>query len=367
MFATCPTPTPFRGARPLPVPTSAALRIEAALGIFTGAKRDQRAVLLHCHRTTTEHARFMNEVACSSSWGPSIDVLVRVLQAQGQSIVSPSDRWGLHPFLVPVSSHRDKNNTLTCLLRWPEGHKGMELPIVSMQRGDLKMELLARSVNEYLHRALAEEEVLNSGGGAVAAAAGSEALAVYEPGAVARSGLPSLQAYLVRRAGMFPDVCESLALAHLAKGDPLSALITAEWYMRQGNFPEWGRPYEFAHGLLREQGRMEEGRDMARIALHMPWWTLSDGFEGMRDAAGMTGGADDVRAGLEELEEMSNNGYLKNFKSSPKSEKQKHMDAARHLMNRAAAGEVVWDAIRHGLAAEFKAAGLVDVSRFVDL
>lgn len=59
------------------------------------------------------------------------------------------------------------------------------------------MRLLARSLDEYLHRALAEEE--QRGGGGVAAAAGPEGGALYEAGAYGRSGLPTLDAYLTRK------------------------------------------------------------------------------------------------------------------------------------------------------------------------
>lgn len=60
------------------------------------------------------------------------------------------------------------------------------------------MRLLARSLDEYLHRALAEEEQ-HGGSGAVAAAAGPEGGALYEAGAYGRSGLPTLDAYLTRK------------------------------------------------------------------------------------------------------------------------------------------------------------------------
>ena len=56
--------------------------------------------------------------------------------------MSPADRAGLHPLLIPLAAAQqqqegssDAGEELTCLLRWPEGHKGMELPVVSMARG----------------------------------------------------------------------------------------------------------------------------------------------------------------------------------------------------------------------------------------
>lgn len=56
----------------------------------------------------------------------------QVLEAQGQSAVSPAQRQGLHPLAIPLA--QQPGGELTCLLRWPEGHKGMELPVVSQAR-----------------------------------------------------------------------------------------------------------------------------------------------------------------------------------------------------------------------------------------
>ena len=41
----------------------------------------------------------------------------------------------------------------------------------------------------------------------------------------------------------------------------MSALITAEWYMRKNHFPGWARPFEFNAQLYDSIGRHEEARD----------------------------------------------------------------------------------------------------------
>lgn len=41
-------------------------------------------------------------------------------------------------------------------------------------------------------------------------------------------------------------------------------MVASEWYMRNGHFPGWARPYEFASELFTGLGRHEEARDMAR-------------------------------------------------------------------------------------------------------
>lgn len=110
----------------------------------------------------------------------------------------------------------------------------------------------------YLCRALAEEDV-SGGAGAVAEAAGSDGQQLYQAGSAGAS--LSLDAYLTRQAGMYPDVAERLVRNHLSKDDTMSALITAEWYMRKKNFVGWGRPYEFNALLYQRLGRREEARD----------------------------------------------------------------------------------------------------------
>ena len=98
---------------------------------------------------------------------------------------------------------------------------------------------------------------MDSGPGAIAEAAGPAGQDLYCPGDAASS----LNAYLTRKAGMYPDVVEQLVAKHLEKGDSMSALITSEWYMRPKHFPGWARPYEFSAGLYKQLGRQEESRD----------------------------------------------------------------------------------------------------------
>jgi hypothetical protein len=344
-----------------------------ARAAFRGSKRWVKCA--GRDRTATDHAQILNELEWVSDKDSvqMVDALIRVLQAQGEQTVSPTETVGLHPFLLPLTvssaDNPERNNELlTCLLCWPESHKGMELPVVRMERGDLCVRLVARSLAEYIHRALAEDDCKETPNIGVASAVGAGANSIYEPGAVSRSGLPTLDAYLARRAGMFPDICERLAMAHAAKGDSMSALITAEWYMRQGNFPNWGRPYEFVCSLLESTGRFEERRDLARVALRMPWWSLSNGFTAMRDAAELTGGADDVKQTLDMLDEMANgDGSFKPSPSIPKTKQQAQVESALHLMNRVAAAEMTWDAARPGVLEAYQAAGMTKAVRLLTL
>jgi len=83
------------------------------------------------------------------------------------------------------------------------------------------MELVARSVTEFVTRLLADED-RGAGEGAarpVAIALGAASDGLYQQGAVAASGMPKYEAYVIRNIGHFPDVSSSLIQSHLDKSD----------------------------------------------------------------------------------------------------------------------------------------------------
>ncbi|KAG2424014.1 hypothetical protein HXX76_014839 [Chlamydomonas incerta] len=334
-------------------------------------------------KAMTETAVFLEEIAVSQT-PKRLQGLMRVLEAQGSSSLSPADRRGLHPLLVPLVA---QGEDVTCLLRWPEPsqYKTMPLPVVRMTRGAVGMTLVARSVDEYLHRLLAEEDF---GADAAAAstgavgrplleAAGPDAEGLFKAGDVAAAGLgggkggqQGLALYLIRKAGMFPDVCEQLALGHLARGDKTSAMVAAEWYMRNGHFVGWARPYEFASDLFMQLGRGEEGRDMARMGLRLPWWSLRAPFAAVATTASLPAEADRVMYLLsEEAAAAASATVNKTFQAyrEPKTTKQLALERATALMNRVVAGEAEggYDGIRDQLAAAYSEAGLSDVANFI--
>lgn len=109
-----------------------------------------------------EHTRYLGEVAIAPI-PANIEPLLRVLQAQGNELVSPSARRGLHPLLIPLAqgpvSQSDTPNAalrggeaFTCLLRWAEPSTTNNLPVVRMSANSPAMVLVARSADEYLHR-----------------------------------------------------------------------------------------------------------------------------------------------------------------------------------------------------------------------
>lgn len=103
----------------------------------------------------------------------------------------------------------------------------MPMPVVSMARNARSMALLARSVDEYVNRTLAEEDHAAGEGGALGPATqvlqGSTEEGAYVSGDVRTAQLPSLAAFLTRKVGLFPDTVEQLVADHLQRGDTMSA------------------------------------------------------------------------------------------------------------------------------------------------
>lgn len=324
--------------------------------------------LQSCSAAATEHSEFCR-VQGSILETSVVSDLVNVMEAQGYGLVDPFERKNMHPLLIPLGKSKDGN--LVGLIRWPKARTTDSLTVVQTLPDSSSLSLLARSPTEYIHRALVEEDFSSpneSGNRPVSDAAGDLGKQLYTPGDAKNSSLPSLDAYIVRRVGMFCDTSENLVQSHLNKDDKMSSLITAEWYMRDGHFPDWGRPYEYVFELMKKLGREEESRDIARLALRSPWWSLSKGFQHARDAGALSGNADQVRAILSEQEEMANKGILQGkYKSNPKTEEQQCLDEAAHALNKASAGEATWDEIRPLLEEQYEKAGLVDVARFVAL
>ncbi|KAG1677762.1 hypothetical protein FOA52_001074 [Chlamydomonas sp. UWO 241] len=319
-----------------------------------------------------EHSLYLEEIAVTQS-PKRLGALLKVLTALGGTKLMPSDRSGLHPLLIPISSDPADADAVTCLLRWPKPSTyksaGMGLPVVSMVRGGKSVKLLARSVDEYLHRLLAEEDAA-AGPGPAANAADAEGQELYTAGQVKASGLGSrMDVYLVKKAGMFPDVSEGLAKRHLAKGDVTSALVTSEWYMRNDHFPGFARPYEFASELLAGLGkRGEEARDLARVALRLPWWTLENGYAAAVATGQLEGTPAEVRYNLSDEAQARAQAKLSkgvDFKE-PKTPQEVALDKAAELLDMVAAGaEPSYDAVRERLAEQYTKAGLSDVANFI--
>lgn len=111
-----------------------------------------------------EHQSYLQEVGLGSRT-QNLEPLMRVLQAQGQTVVSPTERALLHPLAIPLakgpataaqtaSAALRGSEAYTCLLQYSVGSSagGGGLPIVQMSSAALAVALLARNPDEYLHR-----------------------------------------------------------------------------------------------------------------------------------------------------------------------------------------------------------------------
>eukprot|EP00798_Chlamydomonas_sp_ICE-L_P020266 gene20266-27020_t len=244
------------------------------------------------------HDMFIEEIAVCKS-PKRLSSILKALEASGSKTVSPSSREGLHPLLIPLVEDA-KTSAVTCLLRWPQPaeYTNMTMPVVSLKRGAVSVTLIARSVDEYLHRMLAEEDEAAGPGGPrpIAAAAGADGESLFKSGDIEAAGFEGkMQVRLAVNddeeeeedgegkggvdgeslfksgdigAAGFGGKCRmltSFARSHFFAVTVVSALVASEWYMRNGYFPGWARPYEFAGELLASMGRMEEARDMASV------------------------------------------------------------------------------------------------------
>jgi len=210
------------------------------------------------------------------------------------------------------------------------GKQPPPLPVVRSGPGGV--DLIAFDATQYVYRALVEEDAAASTHSrVVSAAAGDAGRALYTPGSLAGSSMPARpvgpgirsssrhtmtfnsgnegsnvsddvarnmltsarpccpEVFVLKNVGNFPDDMEGLALGHEAKGDVLSALVTAEWYTN-GPFKGWGRPRVFAARMLHRNGRADESRDAARIALAgSPWYTMGSSAGTAAEMAKMAG------------------------------------------------------------------------------
>lgn len=112
-----------------------------------------------------DHEKYLQDVGLGSRT-QNLEPLLRVLQAQGQTVVSPTERALLHPLAIPLAKgpapvSQTANAALrgpeayTCMLQYSVGSStasGRSLPIVQMSSEALAVTLLARNADEYLHR-----------------------------------------------------------------------------------------------------------------------------------------------------------------------------------------------------------------------
>lgn len=301
----------------------------------------------------SDHGAFIKAVADIEP--PALlPYLLKVLEAKGEEVCAPREREGIVPLAIPLS--RDASSgEMTALLRWPTAPSSLPMPVVRVYPTGVR--LLAKSVEEFIARALAEEDIAG-GPGKLSEAAGIIGAQLYTAGSFANSGIARKDIFLMKKVGLFPDVFENLALGHLERGDQVSALVAGEFYSSRQHFPGFGRPYVFNMELLSRVGREAEAKDAARIALKSPWWTLGTAYQEVAKTAGFGD------AMLEyALERLSDEGR-KNDLVKGKDPAQVSLDQAAFLLD-VASVEGDWEKHRERLAALYEEGGLHQMALFV--
>ncbi|TVU48654.1 hypothetical protein EJB05_08296 [Eragrostis curvula] len=302
--------------------------------------------------TAYDHASFIKEIAATEP-PEHLNSLLSVLPSRGEKIVSPGAKRGLIPVVVPLSETPAGN--LTSLLRWPTAPPGMEMPVVEVRKHGLW--LLAKNVNQYIHRILVEADINGENGDDLWSAVGEAGSNLYTKGDFKESQAADLDAYLLKKVGLFPDVLERKTLKHFEKGDSVSALITSEFYTRD-QFPGFGRPFVFNSEILKRVGRVSEAKDSARVALKSPWWTLGCSYE---EAAELAGWEDEQIEFIRE--KVTEEGKREDLKKG-KAPEQVVLDEAAFLMDLASV-DSNWDDVVDRIAECYREAGLHDIAKFI--
>ncbi|EFJ45695.1 hypothetical protein VOLCADRAFT_105900 [Volvox carteri f. nagariensis] len=338
-------------------------------------------------KAMTETAVFLEEIAVSQT-PKRLQGLMRVLEARGGVSLSPADRRGLHPLLVPLSAQGD---AVTCLLRWPEPsqYKSMPLPVVCMTRGSVGMTLVARSVDEYLHRQPASQPASRQGCQSVIAGykPSGNASAEYVIGFAATfvndrllwSGAFTVMRVSVKcarryhaRASVF--VAGAFHVRLLAEEDLAAASCgdrpladaagpDAEGLFRSGDVAAAGlgggsRASTSSTGATQGSQQQQQQQGLAMYLIRKA---------GMFPDVSLPIDAERVMYLLSEEAAAAASANVNRFNyREPKSAKQLALERATALMNRVVAGDLVsYDAIREPLAEAYAEAGLSDVANFI--
>ncbi|KAM3252733.1 protein IN CHLOROPLAST ATPASE BIOGENESIS, chloroplastic isoform X1 [Capsicum annuum] len=364
-------------------------RAVAFPGIFFGHRRPAfRCYSSPSSSSSPDHVSFIKDVAATQP-PEHLNQLLKILKVRGEEIISPGAKQGLIPLVIPLS--RRNSDSVTALLRWPTAPSGMEMPLVEVRKYGVW--LLAKNVDQYIHRVLVEEDANGHQERAdelfrISADAGKK---LYEKGDFGASNISSLDTYILKKVGLFPDVLERRIKQHFDNGDNISALVTGEFYTKKEHFPGFARPFVFnAEVLLKSVyrivflpsyicisikqvistvylpmllffsrvGRNIEAKDAARGALKSPWWTLGCEYH---EVANMAEWEDEqIEYIREKVTEEGKQADLKKGKEPA----QVALDEAAFLLDLASI-DGAWDDNVERIAECYKEAGLPEVANFV--
>ncbi|KAK7367555.1 hypothetical protein VNO80_09568 [Phaseolus coccineus] len=307
------------------------------------------------YSSISDHVSFVKDVAATQP-PQHLSHLLSILKTRGETIVSPGARQGLIPLAIPLSKNSSGN--VTALLRWPTAPPEMEMPVVEVRKHGVW--LLAKSVDQFIHRMIVEEDAKNSQerNEAVFNASGDAGKKLYRTGDFTESGISNLDVYLLKKVGIFPDIIERKVMRHFEEGDHVSALVTGEFYTNKEHFPGFARPFVFNAEVLLRVGRKVEAKDAARGALKSPWWTLGCKYEDVANIAQW----DDEQ--IEYIKEkVTEEGRQEDLRKG-KAPSQVVLDEAAFLLDLASV-EGEWDDYLERIAKCYEEAGLPDVAKFI--
>lgn len=302
-----------------------------------------------------DHVSFVKDVAATQP-PQHLSHLLTILKTRGESIISPGARQGLIPLAIPLS--KNNSGTVTALLRWPTAPPEMEMPVVEVNKHGVW--LLAKSVDQFIHRILVEEDAKNSQeiNEELFYASADVGEKLYRKGDFAESKILNLDVYLLKKVGIFPDILERKVMRHFEEGDHVSALVTGEFYTKKEHFPGFARPFVFNAEVLLRVGRNVEAKDAARGALKSPWWTLGCRYQDVANIAQW----DDEQ--IEYIKEkVTEEGRQEDLKKG-KAPAQVVLDEAAFLLDLASI-EGTWDEYLGRIAKCYEEAGLNDVAKFI--
>ncbi|PSR87966.1 hypothetical protein CEY00_Acc30996 [Actinidia chinensis var. chinensis] len=317
--------------------------------------RRTRATFRCYSSSSADHVSFIKDVAMTQP-PEHLPHLLKMLQVRGEPLISPGAKQGLIPLAIPLT--KSNSGSITALLRWPTAPPGMDMPLVEVRKHGVW--LLAKNVDQYIHRILVEEDAKNSqeSDNELFRAAADAGEKIYKKGDFAASKISNFDTYLLKKVGLFPDVLERRVAHHFKKGDPVSAMITGEFYTKKEHFPGFGRPYVFNAEILLKVGRKPEAKDAARGALKSPWWTLGCKYQEVANIAEW----DDEQ--IEYIKErVTEEGRQADLKKG-KEPAQIALDEAAFLLDLASV-DGTWDDFVERIAECYKDAGLHDIAKFV--
>ncbi|PPE01119.1 hypothetical protein GOBAR_DD01858 [Gossypium barbadense] len=269
---------------------------------------------------------FIKEVAATQP-PQHLSQLLRILNARGESILSPGAKQGLMPLAIPLSQSNSASFIFLSSLR-------MEMPVVEVRKHGVW--LLAKNVDQFIHRILVEEDA-NNGIDELFHAASDAGEKLYRKGDFSKSQIMDVDVYLLRK---------------------VSAMLTDD-HFRSVYFPmSWSAKWCSILRMEAMVGRNVEAKDAARGALKSPWWTLGCKYHEVACIAEWKDEQIEYRT-----EKMTEEGRREDLNKG-KPAFQIALDEAAFLLDLASV-EGTWDSSLERIAECYKEAGLHDMARFV--